>query len=130
MINRALPEQNVSLAGYGALIEKYGLVIPLPVMLAVISSKHAKYETSSWRVFTPRHAPEGTLYGHLVFALKHEGVDLAILKALFDVIPAGEIESAVKNEPNGMYARKIWFFYEYLQEEKLEILSGCWEGPL
>jgi hypothetical protein len=121
MIDRPLPEENVSLVGYAALVDKYELRVPLPVMLAVISAKHTKYETDSWRVFTPRHAPEDSLYGQLVFALKHEGVDLAILKALFDVIHAGEIEPAIKNEPNGMYARKIWFLYEYFQGEKLDI---------
>ena len=121
MINRALPEENVSFAGYAALMEKYQISVPLPDILAVISSKHTKYETDQWRVFTPRHAPEDSLYAHLVFALKHEGVDLAVLKALFDVVPAGEVASVVKDEPNGIYARKIWFLYEYLQDEELEI---------
>jgi hypothetical protein len=124
MIDRPLPEQNVSLAGYGALIEKHALDIPLPAVLAVINAKHTKYETDSWRVFTPRHAPEDTLYGQLVFALKHEGVELLVLKALFNIIPAGKIETAIKNEPNGMYARKIWFLYEYLQEEELDIADS------
>lgn len=53
LINRLLPEENVSFAGYAALIEKYALAIPLPDVLAVISSKHTKYETDNWRVFTP-----------------------------------------------------------------------------
>ncbi len=109
MINRPLPEENVSLVGYAALVDNFALSVPLPEVLAVISSKHKKYETDNWRVFTPRHAPEDSLYGQLVFALKYEGLDLAVLKALFDVIPGGEIETAIKNEPSGMYARKIWF---------------------
>ena len=74
MINRALPEEKVSLAGYAALLERYELSVPLPDILSVISSKHTKYETDTWRVFTPRHAPEDSLYGQLVFALKNEGV--------------------------------------------------------
>ena len=124
MINRALPEENASLVGYAALLDKHALSIPLPEVLAVISRKHTKYETDLWRVFTPRHAVEDTIYGQLVFALKHEGVDLAVLKALFDVIDAGEVEAAIKSEPNGMYARKIWFLYEYLQEEELNIADS------
>ena len=125
MINRVLPEENAFLAGYGALADKHSLGIPLPDVLAVISSKHTKYETDGWRVFTPRHAPQESLYGHLVFALKHEGVELTVLKALFAVIDAGELERAIKNEPNGRYARKIWFLYEYLQEEKLDIADSA-----
>jgi Fic family protein len=121
MINRALPEEKVSFAGYAALLEGYELSVPLPDILSVISSKHTKYETDTWRVFTPRHAPEDSLYGQLVFALKNEGVDLAVLKALFDVVPIGEITTAIKKEPNGIYARKIWFLYEFLQDEPLDI---------
>lgn len=121
MINRPLPEENITLAGYAALVENYALSVPLPDILAVISSKHNKYETADWRVFTPRHAPEDSIYGQLVFALKHEGIDLAVLKAFFSVMDTLEIEEAIKNEPNGIYARKIWFLYEYLQEEELDI---------
>ena len=121
MIDRPLPEENANLAGYGFLMEKYSLGVPTPDMLAVISSKHTKYETDAWRVFTPRHAPEDNLYGHLVFALKHEGVELAVLKALFDKVTGDEIEEIVKREPNGRYARKIWFLYEYLLEKRLDI---------
>ena len=32
---------------------------------------------------TPRHAPHARLEGHLTFALKYEGLDLAVLKRLF-----------------------------------------------
>jgi len=124
VINRVLPEENVSLAGYAALMEKYELCVPLPDVLAVISSKHNKYETDGWRVFTPRHAPTSSLYGQLTFALKHEGVELAVLKALFEVVPAGEVESIVKSEPHGIYAKKIWFLYEYLQDVKLDIADA------
>ena len=68
MINRQKPEEGASLAGYGALVEGYALEVPLPGTLSIISSKHLKYETGGWRIFTPRHAPDGSLYGHLVFA--------------------------------------------------------------
>ena len=121
MINRPLPEQNATLAGYAALIDKHGIVAPVPLFLAAISKKHTKYETDDWRVFTPRHAPKDTLYGHLVFALRYEGLDLSILAALFAKIDGREIEDLVKKEPNGAYARRIWFLYEYLQEVVLDI---------
>ncbi len=121
MINRPLPEQNATLAGYAALIDKHGIVAPVPLFLAAISKKHTKYETDNWRVFTPRHAPKDTLYGHLVFALRYEGLDLSVLGALFAKIDGREIEDLVKKEPNGAYARRIWFLYEYLQEVVLDI---------
>jgi hypothetical protein len=121
MINRLKPEENASLAGYGALVEDYSLKVPLPAILSIISSKHSKYVTKNWRVLTPRHAPDGSLYGHLVFALKYEGVDLAVLKAVFEAIEAEEIERSVMKEPSGKYARRIWFLYEFLLEKELNL---------
>jgi len=42
-----------------------------------------RYEQDGWRIYTPRHAPSPDLVGHLTFALKYEGLDLGVLKALF-----------------------------------------------
>ncbi|MEJ6582136.1 MAG: Fic family protein [Akkermansiaceae bacterium] len=124
MINRQKPEEGASLAGYGALVEGYALEVPLPGTLSIISSKHLKYETGGWRIFTPRHAPDGSLYGHLVFALKYEGIDLAVLKAVFEVVGPDEIEAAILREPHGKYARRIWFLYEFLIEKTLNLADA------
>jgi Fic family protein len=117
----ALPETGMALAGYSALIAFYDLRVPLPDRLAVISTKHRRYETDRWAVFTVKHAPENTLAGHLTFALKNEGVDLGVLNALFRLIKPQEIEALIKNEPTGQYSRRIWFFYEWLTERTLDI---------
>jgi len=116
-----LPETNAKLVGYIALIEKYGLRVPLPELLCAIGEKHKLYEKGRWRVFTPRHSPDDTLHGHLVFAFKQEGIDLLILKALFQQIEADEIIEIVKNEPTGAYSRRIWFLYEWLLDDKLDL---------
>ncbi|MEZ4754390.1 MAG: Fic family protein [Bdellovibrionota bacterium] len=116
-----LPESGASLAGYSALIEQCKLRTPLPDQLCAIGEKHKKYDSGIWRVFTPRHAPKNTLYGQLTFALKYEGIDLAVLKSLFGTIKKTDIISIVKEDPTGSYSRRIWFLYEYLQEEKLSI---------
>jgi hypothetical protein len=121
MIIRPLPESNAKIVGYAALIQKYELGVPLPVILSAVGEKHTKYETESWQVFTPRHAPDDGLYGHLIFALRYEGVDLAILNDLFTKIDKSDLEDAIKQEPNGSYARRIWFLYEYLQDAELNI---------
>lgn len=121
MIDRLLPEPKATYAGYAALIERYGLEVPLPEKLAAISQKHKKYEMDEWLVFTPRHAPQGDLYSQLTFALKYEGVDLAVLNVLFSKIKNPEIENIIKSEPNGNYSRRIWFLYEWLKEERLDI---------
>src|SRR5882757_1964402 len=79
---RRLPEM-ASPAGYAALIEAYRLAVPLPIQLSAIGTRHKVLITPKWRILTPRHEPEPSLQGHLTFALKYEGLDLAVLKRLF-----------------------------------------------
>jgi hypothetical protein len=89
---RKLPAQAAP-AGYAALIEAYGLAVPLPRTLFAIGARHRIIEQGGFRLLTPRHAPPATLEGHLTFALKYEGLDLAVLDALFRVIDPAAIES-------------------------------------
>jgi hypothetical protein len=116
-----LPEPEMTLVGYSAIINHFGLHLPLPDRLAAISTKHRRYEKESWGVFTPKHKPEDTLAGHLTFAFKHEGINLTALKALFDTVTPGEITQIIKREPTGAYARRLWFFYEWLMGQTLDI---------
>jgi hypothetical protein len=117
----ALPEGEMTLAGYCALTRGFELRVPLPDRLAAISAKHHRYEKEPWIVFTPKHRPDDTLAGHLIFALKHEGVDLAVLNALFATVPIFDIFEIVKAEPTGGYSRRLWFLYEWLTNQKLDI---------
>lgn len=117
---RQLPCEAVP-AGYAALIAAYGLRAPLPRKLFAIGSRHRIIDRDGWRLLTPRHAPAATLEGHLTFALKYEGLDLAILKALFDVLNPAVIEAMVRARPTGRYVRRIWFFYEWLAGRALDL---------
>ncbi len=114
-------EEGGTLAGYAAIIEAHNLRVPLPDNLCAIGVKHKKYTLENWQIFTPRHKPEETLYGHLTFALKYEGVDLAVLNALFKTIEAKDIEDIIRLEPTGSYSRRIWFLWEWLRVDKLDI---------
>lgn len=51
--------------------------------------------------------PPGTLEAHLTFALKYEGVDLAVLKRLFMAVDPGDVENMVRSKPTGSYARRV-----------------------
>jgi len=108
-------------AGYAWLIETYRLDVPLPPRLAGIASVHHKVETPEWLLLTPRHEPVQTLAAELTFALKWEGVDLAVLKTLFRVAPAGEVAAIIRAAPNGRYTRRIWFLYEWLMATRLDV---------
>lgn len=117
---RRLPEQ-ARPAGYAALIDAYGLSVPLPLTLSAIGSRHRVINRDGWRILTPRHEPQATLEGYLTFALKHEGVDLAVLKRLFLAAAPAEIEAMVRATPTGVYARRVWFLYEWLTGKTLDL---------
>lgn len=114
-------EQGARLAGYSALIQAHDLKIPAPDYLCAIGTKHKKYDHGRWRIFTPRHMPEDTIYGHLIFAIKYEGIDLAVLNALFQKIEISEIREIILTEPTGSYSRRLWFLWEWLRDEQLDI---------
>jgi hypothetical protein len=108
-------------AGYAALIDAYSLQVPIPRVLCAIGRRHRIVEAAGWRIYTPRHAPDTTLEGHLTFALKYEGLDLAILKRLFLAVKPGEIAELVRAKPTGLYTRRIWFLYEWLLGRQLSL---------
>ena len=118
---RSVPEPEAQLVGCAALIEAFQLRVPLPDRLAVVSRQHRRYDTDCWAVYTPRHMPEDTVAGHLEFALRYERVDLAILHALFRVTGGTVIEKWVRQEPTGRYARRAWFFCEWLMDRRLKL---------
>lgn len=116
-----LPETGMKLAGYSALMRRYGLEVPLPDFISAVSPKHKSYQEGRWKVFPTTHTPDDTLLGQLTFALKYEGVDLLLLKTLFKTVGKAEIEETVEDQPTGRYSRRIWFFYEWLMGEKLDL---------
>ena len=118
--DQRLPEAAVP-AGYAALIDAYNLSVPLPRMLAAIGSRHKVYEADGWRIYSPRYQPAAGLGAHLTFALRYEGLDLAVLKALFCATGALPIEDIVRAAPLGRYARRCWFLYEWLLGETLDL---------
>jgi Fic family protein len=117
---RTVPEPG-TLVGYGAVIEALQLAVPLPRDLALISAKRRQYRVAGWRVFTPRHQPADTLWAHLVFALKYEGLDLLFFKKLFAQLPAATVAEWVRHAPQSRYARTVWFLYEWLLARRLDL---------
>jgi Fic family protein len=118
-----LPSESIlSLAGYAILIEKFSLKLPTPDLLIAISTKNKNYKIDNWRILSVLNKPrEDTLYAHLEFALKFEGIDLLVLAKLFQVINKVELEEAIKLQPTSKYTRQIWFLYEWLTGKLLDI---------
>jgi len=114
------PEEGI-LVGYSALIHGLKLTTPHPIQTSIISHKRRSYTNADWRVFSSRNIFEDTLYKHLVFALKYEGINLLFFKSLFLKISEEEICKLLQIEPTGQYSRKIWFLYEWLMNKKLNL---------
>ncbi|WP_338396226.1 Fic family protein [Fulvitalea axinellae] len=117
---RTVPEKG-KVVGYGALIDGLGLRVPMPGRLALVSERHRKYETGDWLVFSARYEPEDSLYRHLVFALKYEGINLLFFRKLFGAVGPDRIRDLVSEEPSGQYSRRIWFLYEWLTGDLLDL---------
>jgi hypothetical protein len=125
---QSLPERATP-AGYAALIDAFlgtprGPSVPLPRQLSAIGARHRAVDTPEWRLYSPRYEPQPTLEGHLTFALKYEGLDLAVLKRLFLAVGPADVEAIVRARPTGSYARRIWFLYEWLTGQKLDLPSA------
>lgn len=117
---RRLPEPATP-CGYAALIAAYDLSLPLPPRLAAIAERHHPASTSDWRLLTPRHRPEESLAGQLVFAMKWEGIDLGVLAQLFKTVEPEAIRDFVIATPTGAFARRAWYLYEWLTGTELDI---------
>ena len=117
---RSLPEPG-TLAGYAALIAESDLRVPPPSRLAAIANRHHPDSTRQWRMFAPSFAPEESLANQLEFAVKWEGVSLAVLRALFRRVGPAEIVRMVREKPTGKYTRRIWFLYEWLMDARLDL---------
>jgi Fic family protein len=64
---------------------------------------------------------ENDLLENLEFALKYDGMNLEIIKALFENLDKNKIVDYIQEQPTGIYSRKIWYLYEFLMPEELPI---------
>lgn len=105
-------------AGYGALLQKYGLdVVPHWHRSFVDAGSARRIETDSGtteETYPSKYWPGDGLGDHLEFALKYDGVNLSILDSLFLVISQAEFLEYVNSRPTGKYARRLWFLFEFL----------------
>ena len=108
-------------AGYAALIAAHRLTVPPPDELIAIGQRHTYRREGRWRILTPRYQPAETVAAHIEFALRHQGVDLSVLNALFQVLSPAILEEWVRREPTGQYARRVWFLFEWLTEQRLNL---------
>lgn len=119
----SLVPSKTRLAGWTALVQALSLKAPVR-QPSCVSEKHVRgsqREEGIWRAFDKRYWPGDNLADHLIFALRHEDLDLLILKRAFDAMPAKALEELIAATPTGIPARRIWFFYEWLTGRTLDL---------
>ena len=112
------------LAGWALLAHAFS--IPAPVRkLTCVSDQHIRGsfrdDNTGWKVFDKRYWPGDTFADHLGFALRHEPLDLLILKRVLETIPQSDMEAFVRATPTGIPTRRGWYLYETLTGRKLDI---------
>ena len=97
---------------------------PPPYVESYLVAGARRTEVIAGRIveFYPRsYATGDDVIANLRFALRYEPLDLGVLAATFVAIDAEVVAAWVRTEPSGSYARRAWFFYEYLTGERLEV---------
>ncbi len=120
--NEPIP-RGTALAGWAYLVHSLGVSAPLR-QFSCISEKYVKgtrRAKGKWAIYDKRFSLENTLADHLNFALRHEIIDLLVLKRILEAVPENELISYIQATPNGAVSRRVWFFYETLTGKTLDI---------
>jgi Fic family protein len=111
------------LAGWAALV--HALNVKAPVRRpTVVSEQHirgSRRQDANGSVFDKRYWPGEDFASHLSFALRHERIDLLILKRVFEAVSADVVQEFVRSAPTGVSTRRAWMFYELLTGRTLDI---------
>ncbi len=111
------------LAGWALLTHTFD--IPAPVRRpSCVSEQHVSgshREEGTWNVYDKRYWPGANFADQLSFALRHEPIDLLILKRVLEAAPHDEIESFVRAAPTGTPGRRAWYLYETLTDRTLDL---------
>jgi hypothetical protein len=111
------------LVGWAALAHALAIAAPVrrPACVSEQFIRGSHRQDQAWTVFDKRYWPGDTFADHLTFALRHENLDLLILKRVFEAVPQAEIEAFVRAAPTGAPARRAWYLYETLTGRTLSL---------
>jgi hypothetical protein len=118
-----LVPERTRLAGYAALVSALNVQAPLR-HFGCVSDGHVHGTTrrdGRWTVYDKRYWPGDGFGDHLSFALRHEHIDLLILKRVFSAIDPADMANFIRSAPTGAPNRRAWFLYETLTGRKLGI---------
>jgi hypothetical protein len=111
--------------GYSRLIEAEALAVLPPRSLAFLATQGGRREiqTDGRRstVYPAHYDPGPSIFDHLEFALKHEGINLEVLAAFFAKVDRAALTAYIRSRPTGQYSRRAWFLFEWLTDQRLDL---------
>jgi hypothetical protein len=112
--------------GYEELIRRYSVSALPHHVKSFIKSEKGRRKTiidghKKTEMYPSQYDPGEDLGAQLTFALKYEGVNLEILSAVFKEANPEDLKTFINTTPTGKYTRKIWFLYEFLTGNELDI---------
>lgn len=119
---KSLPD-GTRLVGWAALVQALALVAPVrrPTCASGQHVRGSRRQEGAWTIFDKRYWPGDSFADHLTFALRHEDIDLLILKRAFEAVPQPELEALVRTAPTGIEPRRAWYLYEMLTGRTLAV---------
>jgi len=111
------------LAGWSALVQALGISAPVrhPSCISEQYVSGSRRKECGCTVLDKRYWPGESFADHLIFALRHEHLDLLVLKRIFDAVPKANLEALVRADATSMPVRRAWYLYELLTGRTLDV---------
>lgn len=112
--------------GYAYLNEHYNLLLP-KLGVEVYQDSSADVERlisygASKRKILPRHLKyTDNPFQQIHVAIKHQGIRLHFFAAMFKKVDVDALTRFIAEQPNSQYNRVLWFLFEWLTGEKLNL---------
>jgi len=124
-----ISKENMSLLGYAYLHAHLRLTAFEPAQHARLGSVTRVTATADGLLVPAQVAGKTqTLLDHVLFALKHEGVNMQVLAQALPKLPAHEMVAGICAAPTGVYIRVACFLWEFFSGTELQGLPAI-SGP-
>jgi len=110
--------------GQLALYEELGMAGAPPfVQSRLVAGARRTRETEGHQEerYPAEYRTDGSLLGHLRFALRREPLDLRVVAAALTAIGEEALIAWCREEPTGAHSRRAWFLYEALTGRTLDV---------
>jgi len=115
----------MKLAGYTYLVQELDLSLP-PLGMELGQGEKARDETRPYgsvkiKILAKSKKTGSDIFENIETAINYQGVRLAYLVPIFEEIDSLGLTLFIKKRPKSVIRRCIWYLYEWLMSEELEI---------